>query len=341
MKCPKCQFDNPDGLAFCSKCGAKFERICPKCNFSNPLEFAFCGKCGHKLEQEGVQKPEPSIEGERKQITVLFSDLSGYTAISERLDPEEVKEIMTRIFGEIALVITKYEGFIEKFYGDEVMALFGVPKVHEDDPVRAIRAAREIHELVEAMNPKLKGKIGQPLSMHSGINTGLVVMSSLNKGEGKYEFIGDTINLASRLKSLAKSGEILVGMDTYRQAEGYFNFEILERTMVKGKAEPVPIYKVISKREKPIRIHRISGLKADFIGRKVELAQLREAIIRLQEGKGTVFAICGDAGTGKQVRDIGSSAAVIPGRGPERLPVEHCFPEIFAGGTAPSLPRTA
>lgn len=300
MKCPKCSIENPEGLTFCGQCGAKLERICPNCNFPNPYHFKFCGECGQKLAASDViGKVELSIEGERKQVTVLFSDLSGYTAMSERLDPEEVKEIISRIFGEIALVITKYEGFIEKFYGDEVMALFGVPKVHEDDPVRAIMSAKEITDLVEAMNPKLKERVGQPLSMHSGINTGLVVTSSVNKADGKYEFIGETINLASRLKSLAKSGETLVGLDTYRQAGGYYNFEILERTMVKGKVGPVPVYKVISKREKPIRIHRVSGLKADFIGRKVELAQLREAIIRLQEGKGTVFAIYGDAGTGK------------------------------------------
>jgi class 3 adenylate cyclase/tetratricopeptide (TPR) repeat protein len=300
MKCPKCRFENREGVKFCEECGARMVLKCPQCGAEIPLERRFCGTCGQKLEaEEMIKKTELSIDGERKQVTVLFSDLSGYTAISERLDPEEVKEIMTRIFGEIALVITKYGGFIEKFYGDEVMALFGIPKVHEDDPVRAIRAAREIHDLVEAMNAKLEGKIGQPLSMHSGINTGLVVASSLNKGEGKYEFTGETINLASRLKSLAKAGKILVGLDTYRYAEGYFNFEILERTAVKGKVEPLPVYKVISKREKPIKIHRVSGLKADFIGRKVELAQLREAIIQLQEGKGTVFAVCGDAGTGK------------------------------------------
>ena len=300
MECPKCSAENPEELPFCGQCGAKLERICPNCNLPNPFHFKFCGGCGQKLEASDViGKVEPSIEGERKQVTVLFSDLSGYTAISERLDPEEVKEIMTRIFGEIALVITKYEGFIEGFYGDEVMALFGIPKSHEDDPVRAIRASKEIHDLVGAISPKLKERIGQRLSMHSGVNTGLVVTSSLNKAEGKYEFIGDTINLASRLRSLAKSGEILVGLDTYRQAEGYFNFEILERTMVKGKAEPVPVYKVISRKEEPIKIHRVSGLRADFIGRKVELVQLREAMIRLQEGQGTVFEICGDAGTGK------------------------------------------
>ena len=300
MKCPKCQFLNQERAKFCLQCGEKLEFACPRCAKILPSVAKFCDECGEQFEiREEVGKPKTIIEDERKQVTVLFSDLTGYTSILEKIDPEEVKEIMSRIFGEIALVITKYEGFIDKFYGDEVMALFGVPKIHEDDPVRAIRAAGEIHDLVEAMSPKLKERIGQPLSMHSGISTGLVVTSSLDKAEGKHEFIGETINLASRLKNLANAGEILVGLDTYHQAEGYFNFEILGPTMVKGKKEPVSVYKVISKRERPITIHRVSGLKAEFIGRKVEFGKLREAVERLQEGKGTVFTICGDAGAGK------------------------------------------
>ena len=112
-------------------------------------------------------------EGERKYVTAMFSDLSGYTAMSEKLDPEEVKEIMSRIFGEIAQVVTKYEGFIEKFIGDAVVAFFGVPMAHEDDPIRAIKVAREIHELVAAMSPEVEKRTGKPISMHTGINTGL------------------------------------------------------------------------------------------------------------------------------------------------------------------------
>jgi class 3 adenylate cyclase len=118
---------------------------CPKCQTDNKEEAKFCNECGHKFGEE------LAIEGERKQVTVLFSDLSGYTAMSEKLDPEEVKNIMSRVFGEIAQVVVKYDGSIEKFIGDGVVAFFGVPKAHEDDPVRALRAAREIHEIVKAM----------------------------------------------------------------------------------------------------------------------------------------------------------------------------------------------
>ncbi len=124
---------------------------CAKCHFENPEGFQFCGKCGEKLgEPLEIEKAIPAAEGERKRVTALFSDLTGYTAMTERLDPEEVKEITGRIFNGVKAVVSKYEGFIEKFVGDGVLALFGVPRAHEDDPVRAIRAAREIHGLVEA-----------------------------------------------------------------------------------------------------------------------------------------------------------------------------------------------
>jgi len=313
MKCTKCQFENPEGIKFCGECGAKLENICPQCSFSNPPEFNFCGECGHDLTVPSEQLPkvlpleekayietlEPVLQGERKHVTVLFSDLCGYTAMSERLDPEEVKGIMNRIFGEIAQVVNKYEGCIDKFIGDAVMALFGVPKSHEDDPVRAIRAAQEIHDLVEAMSPQFEDKIGQPLAMHSGISTGLVVTGEVDLEKGTHGVSGDTINLASRFTGLAKPGEILVGPDTYRRAEGYFAFQDFGLTEVKGKVEPAHVYRVQSVKARPTTVHRPSGLRADLIGRNVELSQLEEGVQRLRAGDGTIFAICGDAGTGK------------------------------------------
>ena len=300
MKCPKCQFENPDGAKFCIECGDPMEFHCPKCGAITPSTGIFCMECAHKLDEAvKIEKEVTEAEGERKHITVLFSDLSGYTTMSERLDPEEVKEITSRIFSEIAQVVNKFEGFIEKFVGDAVMALFGVPKAHEDDPIRAIKAAREIHKLVDAISPKVEKKIGQPVSMHTGINTGLVVTGEVDMEKGTHGVAGDTINLASRLSNLAKAGEIVVGPDTYRQSEGYFTFETLEPTTVKGKTEPVQIHKVLSAKEKPITLHRLSGMKADLIGRKMEMVQLGEAVKNLREGKGRIFSICGEAGTGK------------------------------------------
>ena len=300
MKCQECQFENPEGMKFCGACGAILEKICPKCKFSNPPQFKFCGECGQELESVVVKEEKAlEAEGERKHVTILFSDISGYTAISEKLDPEEVKEITSRIFDKISQVIVRYDGFVEKFVGDAVMALFGVPKAHEDDPIRAIKAAREIHGLVRAMSPQLEEMVGQSISMHSGINSGLVVTGQVDMAKGTHGVAGDTVNVASRLCGLGSSDEILVGPDTYRQAEGHFTFEALESMTVKGKAEPIQVYKVQSPKERPITLHRLSGLRAELIDRKAELAQLNEAVENLRGGTGRIFSICGDAGTGK------------------------------------------
>jgi len=315
MNCPHCQADNPDGARFCNQCGQKIEAVCPGCGQINPPGSRFCNQCGRDLTAPPEaapatapappataipeETPEPAGESERKQATVLFADLSGYTALSESLDPEEVKEIMGRVFGRIAEVVVKYDGFVEKYVGDAVMALFGVPEAHEDDPVRAIRAAREIHDLVEALGAELAPKIARPLAAHSGVNTGLVVTGEVDLDKGTHGVMGDTINVAARLSSLAGSGDILVGPDTCRQAEGHFIFEALEPTRLKGKAEPIPVFRLVGPKEQPARTHRLRGLRAELVGRKVEMAQLRESLQGLGQGKGAILAVAGEAGTGK------------------------------------------
>lgn len=319
MKCPACEFYNRKEAKFCSECGFNFEIACPSCASKIRTSSKFCDVCGYEMitaKKTADKKAEnkflstssskgittsgsASAESERKHITVLFSDLTGYTAMSEKIDPEEVKEITTHIFDEISKIIVKYEGFIEKFAGDAVMALFGVPKSHEDDPIRAVKAAREIHKLVDALSLKLETRIGHRLSMHTGINTGLVVTGEVDMERGTHGVAGATINLASRLSNLAKPGEILIDSDTCYQAEGHFACEYLKETTIKGKAEPIQVHKVTYQRDKPITVHRLSGLRADLIGRKVELAELSEAVDNLRKGRGKIFSICGAAGTGK------------------------------------------
>ena len=298
MHCGECAYENREGAKYCKQCGASLRSLCPSCGRPYDRNSRFCDECGRRLEPQ-KKRPVPRVESERKYVTVLFSDLCGYTALSEKLDPEEVKEITGRLFGRISEVISRYEGVVEKFIGDAIVAFFGAQTAHEDDPVRAIRAAREIHELVEAESPQLKERIGQNLAMHTGINTGLVVTGKIDMERGIHGIAGDTINLASRLQQLAKPGEIMVAHETFRQSEGFFDFENLKPVRLKGKTEAVRVYKVISAKELPVRTHRVSGLKADLIGRKVELSQLQEAVSTLREGKGTVFAVYGDAGTGK------------------------------------------
>jgi class 3 adenylate cyclase len=229
MKCPECQFENREGAKFCKECGTNLEAACSECGTVYDLGSKFCDECGYSLAQEPqINKIEPTSKGERKYVTVLFSDLSGYTAMSEKLDPEEVKDVTGRLFDDVSKIVSKYDGFIEKYAGDAVMALFGADQSHEDDPVRAVKAAHEIHGIVESMSPRYEDNIGQPLQMHTGINTGLVVTGELNLEKGIHGVAGDTINVAARISSVAKAGEILVDHETYSRAEGYFQFEDLE-----------------------------------------------------------------------------------------------------------------
>ncbi len=299
--------------------GVKFDPSCPECGQINPAESQYCSECGYNFKpakEPSNKTPEtatqtfPSskkesssdvkpIAGERKHVTVLFSDLIGYTAMSEHLDPEDVKEITSRIFGEIAKIIDKYEGFVEKYIGDAVMAIFGAKKTHEDDPVRAIKAALEIHCEVNKISPQYEEIIEQPLSMHTGINTGLVVTGEINLEKGTHGVSGDTLNVAARLCGTGNSDEIIVGHDTYIQSEGYFDFKALEPANVKGKAEPIRVYKVLSIKGQPQKVHRLQGVRANLIGRKVELQQLNDGINRLQNREGLTISICGTAGTGK------------------------------------------
>jgi class 3 adenylate cyclase/tetratricopeptide (TPR) repeat protein len=301
MNCPSCQSANEETQKFCRTCGANLQRSCSGCGNVVPPSDRFCGECG--LELEISKRPGGNwekIASERKYITALFADISGYTTMSERLDPEEVKDLVSHIIGEIAQVVIKYEGHIEKFVGDQVMALFGVPRAHEDDPVRAVKTASEIHQVVERISQKVQETIGHPLAVHIGINTGLAVTGQYDlEKEAVHHIAGDTVNVASRLCTLAKPGETLVGQTTYTQAEGFFAFDPLQPVEVKGKTRPVQAYRLLSPRELPSRTHRISGRRAPLIGRQREMAVLGQAMARIREGKYSVIAICGEAGTGK------------------------------------------
>jgi class 3 adenylate cyclase/tetratricopeptide (TPR) repeat protein len=272
---------------------------CPACEFENREEAKYCSECGARIGGEAKQPIRRGAEGERKHATVLFSDLSGYTAMSEKLDPEEVKEVMERVFGGIARIVAKYEGYIEKFIGDAVMAVFGVPKAHEDDAVRAIRAAQEIGEAAKVLSAEYESGIGRALAMHAGINTGLLVTGDVEVGGGVLGFTGDVLNVASRLCELAAPGEILVGPVTYQEAEGYFQFEAREKILVSGKEQPITSYKVMSSLGSVQKVHRLSGMQAKLVGRSAEIGELREAAGRLCGGEWVVLSVVGDAGTGK------------------------------------------
>jgi predicted ATPase/class 3 adenylate cyclase len=320
MKCPKCDKSGPSEAKFCFACGHNLGIVCSTCKKVNPPASRFCITCGRGLEEprsgnfddpsigsghpddrvaDNTAPPSWPTEGERKYVTVLVSDLSNYTALSRQLDPEEIREILNRIYGEISKIVAGYGGFIEKFLGDAVMAVFGVTKSQEDDPIRAIRAAREIHHQINEFTANFEDLIGRPLTMHSGINTGLVVTDALPFQNGSHGLSGATPNLAVHLSGLAKPGEILVGPETHRLARRYFNFDLSISVEVKGTAKKVQVFRVSSAIDRPRKIHRFHGLRAELIGRTMELGLLSDAVQKLGAKKGSIFTICGNAGTGK------------------------------------------
>ena len=266
---------------------------CPACGAGNSRAARFCNQCSKAL---GAVQAQAFAGDERKQVTVLFSDLTGFTALSERLDPEETREIMSRVFAIAAEIVARYDGRIEKFIGDAMMAIFGVPVAHEDDPVRAVRAALELHEAVAGLSPQVQARTGTPIALHSGINTGLVVTGELQFDHGTAGPLGDTINLAARLMGAALSGDIWVGPATRSLVAHAFDLVELGAHDFKGKAAPVGVARV---RSASSRAGRTNQFRGAFVGRQAEIGALLGAAERLRDGEPSVFAIRGDAGTGK------------------------------------------
>src|SRR5690606_5958379 len=230
-----------------------------------------------------------------RQATVLFCDLAGYTTLAEALDPEEGQDLLHGVFVATRDIIHRYGGTVEKYIGDAVMSVFGVPEAHEDDAVRAVRAALEIQERVAGLRSSITRARLRPLVTHAGINTGLVVTSGSNTAQGSVGVVGDTVNVAARLCSLAKGGEILVGEVTRHLAERHFAFEELPPTELKGKTKASSCHRLLKPRDLPIRTHRFSGRRTALVGRSRELARLEKADAQLRNGELAAAFGCGGA----------------------------------------------
>ncbi|NPA24888.1 MAG: AAA family ATPase [Deltaproteobacteria bacterium] len=269
---------------------------CPGCRFENLEGMRFCGRCGIRLLKDDAPDPaEFNSHSERKQITALFSDITGYTALCGRIDPEEVRELTGLIFRGAAGIVAHYEGFIEGIVGDGILMLFGVPRSHGDDPIRAVCAAREIHEMVASLSPRYEKRIGFKLSLHSGINTGLAVTA-----EGTYGVSGEVTNVASRLSNLAQACEIVVGFDTYRACRNRFSFKSLKQTTIKGKTGSIPIYKLLSvKPSTSFMPDSVPDLATEIVGRGQVLHKLEKLLMKSVAGRGSVINLVGEAGIGK------------------------------------------
>jgi class 3 adenylate cyclase len=253
---------------------------------------------------EAKARAAPAIEGERKQVTVLFADLSGFTTISERSDPELIRDFQTDLFRELARLIYQYEGFVEKFVGDAILAVFGAPVAHEDDPERALRVALAMRERIAVLNRRWSERLGARVTLHIGVNTGLVVAgkigSDLDSDGGAYAVSGDTVNSAARLQNAAQPGQILVSRTTYRLAQEAFTFQALEPVQVKNRREPLDVYELTRARYLPGKMRGVRELGQSFVGREAVLAQLEAVITSLGEGESArTVLITGEAGLGK------------------------------------------
>jgi class 3 adenylate cyclase/tetratricopeptide (TPR) repeat protein len=295
---------------------------CLECQSELPDGANFCHHCGHPLKSTpSSPRPCPVPEPERKHVTALFSDLSGYTSMTEKLDPEQVKEITGRIFSGVKAIVAKYEGFIERVMGDGCLAFFGIPRAHEDDPIRAIHAAIEIHKLVTSLSPQYEGRIGAPLTMHSGVNTGLVVTADVDPEEGTHGVAGDAVNVASRLSGFAGPDEIFVGAETVRRAQGRFVFDDLGKRQAKGKAEPITVFKVVSVKARSAGTRIDRQVSSEMVGRDKELDRLEFQVMKAINGEGSVVNVIGEAGIGKsrliaelKKRDVMKRVTLLEGR---------------------------
>ncbi len=278
---------------------------CANCDFDNPSGFGYCGACGAALETRNT------ISDERKVVTILFCDLVGFTARSESMDPEDVRAVLRPYHSRSRTVIDRFGGVVEKFIGDAVMASFGAPRSHEDDPERAVRAALRILEIIEQLNLETSGPA---LQVRIGINTGEAVVSVGSRPEeGEGMVAGDVVNTAARLETAAAPQTVVVGEATYVATESLFDYESLERVGVKGKAAPVAVYRVLGAKSR-VGASAFDGPTTPFVGRVGEMEILRGTFERvLRERSLQLVTLLGEPGIGK-TRLVHELAQYVDGR---------------------------
>ncbi len=253
--------------------------------------------------------------GERRVVTMLFCDLKGSTAAAERLDPEDWTEIMNGAFAHMIKPVYQYEGTIARLMGDALLAFFGAPIAHEDDPRRAILAGLDIVEGIEPYREQIRERYGVDFDVRVGINTGLVVVGAVGSDlRMEYSALGDAINLAARMEQTAEPGTVRVAHDTYKLVKSLFEFRVLGGVEVKGKSEPVLAYQAISRKFEASQARGIEGLHASIVGRETELSALRQVMADLKQGLGRIIFVLGEAGMGK-TRLISEAHQVFHGFG--------------------------
>ena len=290
----------------------KTDIVCPNCQTANAADARFCNRCGHPLGPAAAA-PEPPLfhdilrapkaapaPGERRIITALFCDVVRSTALAERMDPEEWREIMNRAFAILTGPIERYDGTVARLMGDAFLAFFGAPTAHEDDPLRAVFAALEILNDIKSFATQIKNQYGLDFAVRVGINTGPVVVGDVGSQHvAEYTAMGDAVNLAARMEQTAQPGTIQIAEDTQRLVAQIFDLEDLGGIDVKGKSVPVRAYRVVAAKARPDRLRGIKGISSPLVGRDREMDQFHEVMDRLQKGRGQVVCLIGEAGLGK------------------------------------------
>ena len=323
MQCPRCQHENLAGAKFCNGCGARLELACPACKHTNPVGSRFCNECGEPLRASSeplaaprLRTPEAytpkhlaekiltsraALEGERKQVTVLFADLKGSMELLADRDPEEGRKILDPVLERMMEAVHRYEGTVNQVMGDGIMALFGAPLAHEDHAVRACYAALRMQESVKQYADEVRRSHAAVVKIRVGLNSGEVVVRAIGSDlHMDYTAVGQTTHLAARMEQIADPGAIVITPDTLALAEGYFEVKSLGPVPVKGLADAVEVYEVTGAGPARTRLQASTrrGLTR-FVGRDAELEQLRRAQQLAGGGHGQVAAIVGEAGVGK------------------------------------------
>jgi len=319
VKCLRCQAENPTGTRFCGQCAAPLASVCQSCGASNPPENKFCGQCAAPLDQaarprfaapesytpkylaEKILTSRIALEGERKQVTVLFADLKGSMELLADRDPEEARGILDPILEHMMEAVHCYEGTVNQVMGDGIMALFGAPLAHEDHAVRACYAALRMQESVKRYGESLRRQEGVLPQIRVGLNSGEVVVRSIGSDlHIDYTAVGETTHLAARVEQAATPASVLITAATLQLAEGYVQVTSLGPVNVKGRGKPIEVYELTGAGTARSRIQVQAGRGlTKFVGRSGEIEQLHTALEQSRAGRGQVVAIVGEPGVGK------------------------------------------
>ena len=321
MNCLRCGTANSAGRRFCAECGSPLALACPSCGFSNEPSAKFCGGCGAAVAAfpataaprfaspetytpkhlaEKILTSKSALEGERKQVTVLFADLKGSMELLADRDPEDARKLLDPVLDHMMDAVHRFEGTVNQVMGDGIMALFGAPLAHEDHAVRACYAALRMQESVKRYSEEVRRAAGIPISIRVGLNSGEVVVRSIGSDlHMDYTAVGQTTHVAARMEQAALPGSILIAADTMRLAEGHVVVKPLGPIQMKGLAQPLEVYEAVAAVVRTRFQATVSRGLSRFVGREAELEDLRQSLQHAAEGRGQLVAVVGEPGVGK------------------------------------------